>query len=89
MADSINIRVSGKLKHFIMQQVGLDGLYESASEYIRDLIRKDYDLKEKTKWEWLSKQLEEGINAEEKEFEIFNPEDIINQAKKEQLQNEI
>lgn len=87
MAESVNVRISGKLKNFIMQQVGFGGMYESASEYVRDLIRKDYDQKEKTKWDMLYKQLESGMNANKNEFETFNPDEIITLAKKEKYQN--
>lgn len=81
MADSINVRVSGKLKNFINRQISVNGLYESASEYVRDLIRKDYELQEEHKWTLLYEELEDGINADESQFLDFNPNDIILQAK--------
>jgi antitoxin ParD1/3/4 len=83
MAESVNVRISGKLKYFILQQVGINGLYESASEYIRDLIRRDYEQQEKYKWDQLYKHLEDGMNADETDFEVFNPDEIIALAKKE------
>lgn len=83
MAESVNIRISGKLRNFIMKQTGIDGLYESASEYIRDLIRKDYELKEEHKWNWLYHQLKDGMNADESEFVSFDSDEIIALAKKE------
>jgi len=83
MSESVNVRISGRLKNFIMQQISFNGLYESASEYIRDLIRKDYELQEKFKWNRLQEQLIDGINADEHDFIPFNPDEIINQAKKE------
>ncbi len=83
MSESVNIRISGRLKKFIAQQIGIDGLYESASEYVRDLIRKDYELQEKSKWHWLHEQLKDGLNADENDFIPFNPTEIINQAQKE------
>ena len=42
MAEAANARITGKLRPFIEEQVSPNGLYESASEYIRDLIRRDY-----------------------------------------------
>lgn len=39
MAGGINVRVTGKLRTFIAEQTSPSGLYESASEYVRDLIR--------------------------------------------------
>ncbi|HSA06347.1 MAG TPA: type II toxin-antitoxin system ParD family antitoxin [Candidatus Gastranaerophilales bacterium] len=83
MAESINVRLPEKLKDFINRQIGLDGLYESASEYIRDLIRKDYEIQEKNNWDYLYEELKDGINANENQFIEFNPDEIIAQAKKE------
>jgi antitoxin ParD1/3/4 len=37
----INARISGPLAAFVEKMVGPDGLYETPSEYIRDLIRRD------------------------------------------------
>jgi len=84
MAESVNVRIPEKLKNFINQQTGLNGFYESASEYIRDLIRKDYEIQEQHKWNGLYEELQGGINADESQFAIFNPDEIINMAKKEQ-----
>ncbi len=41
MAEGVNVRITGKLRTFIEEQAGINGLYESASEYVRDLIRRD------------------------------------------------
>jgi antitoxin ParD1/3/4 len=82
VAESVNIRITGKLKDFIAKQIGLNGLYESASEYIRDLIRRDYELHEDHKWTWLYNQLKDGMTADDSEFDDFDPEDIVRQAKK-------
>ena len=37
----INARLSGPLAVYLERMVGEDGLYETPSEYIRDLIRRD------------------------------------------------
>lgn len=37
----LNVRISGELAAFVLEMVGENGLYETPSEYIRDLIRKD------------------------------------------------
>lgn len=37
----LNVRVKGALAEHVDRLVGLSGLYENQSEYLRDLIRKD------------------------------------------------
>lgn len=39
----INARLSGPLAAFVQRMVGSKGLYETPSEYIRDLIRRDME----------------------------------------------
>ena len=38
---TMTVRVSGALSDFVAANVGETGAYESVSEYIRDLIRRD------------------------------------------------
>lgn len=42
---SLNIPLTEKLKEFINSQAGDDTMYSTASEYVRDLIRHDYEKK--------------------------------------------
>jgi len=83
MAEGVNVRITGKLRRFIEEQTSPNGLYESASEYVRDLIRRDYQRQEERKWNWLTDQLRPGMEAEESEFVPLDPEEIIKTAKKE------
>ena len=87
MAEGVNVRITGKLRRFIEQQVSADGLYESASEYVRDLIRRDYQRQEERKWSWLMDQLRPGMMADESEFVPLDPDEIIKAAKKEKAGN--
>jgi antitoxin ParD1/3/4 len=87
MAEGINVRVTGKLRRFIMEQTSHSGLYESASEYVRDLIRRDYKLQEERKWRWLMDQIRPGMEADESEFVTLDAEEIIKAAKKEKASN--
>jgi len=87
MAEGVNVRITGKLRRFIEEQVSSSGLYESASEYIRDLIRQDYQQQEKRKWSLLVDQLRLGMEADESEFVPLDPEEIIKAAKKEKAGN--
>ncbi len=46
MAEGVNVRFSGALKRFVEHRSSDDGLYSSVSEYIRDLVRRDYEADE-------------------------------------------
>lgn len=46
MSDRINARLSQPLAEFVARMVGVSGLYETPSEYIRDLIRHDMERRE-------------------------------------------
>lgn len=43
MSDRINTRLSQPLADFVDRMVGEAGLYETPSEYVRDLIRRDME----------------------------------------------
>ena len=87
MSEGLTVQVPDKLQQFINKQVGPDGLYESADEYMRDLIRRDYQQHESRKWSMLADQLRPGMYARESDFVDFNPEEIIKTAKKEKTGN--
>lgn len=75
-SENVNVRVTGDLRNHLQQQIGQYGLYENASEYIRDLIRRD--LKDrKASWEWLRQELEPGLRADEREFIHVTADDVI------------
>lgn len=75
-SESIHVRVTGPLQAHVRQQVGEDGLYENASEYIRALIRRD--LKGQTEaWDWLQKKLEPALRADEADYVSVSAEDVI------------
>ena len=46
MSERINARLSKPLAEFVGRMVGDDGLYETPSEYVRDLIRRDMERRE-------------------------------------------
>ena len=81
MTDTVTIRVSGPLRRFIDQRAGDNGLYESASEYLRDLIRHDFEAEEHRKWSALAQELKPAIDAKQSEFVAFDAKSIIKDAK--------
>ena len=46
MSERINARLSQPLAEFVDRMVGEAGLYETPSEYVRDLIRRDMERRE-------------------------------------------
>ena len=83
MAETITIRLSGPLRRFIDSRSCEDGLYESASEYLRDLVRHDFEKEERRKWASLISELQPALKADESEFVPFDVKGIIAEAQAE------
>ena len=81
MAEGVNVRFSGELHRFIQERTGESGLYASASEYIRDLVRHDYEQEEQRKWAWLRSELKAGAEASKAEFITVDADSLIAEAK--------
>jgi antitoxin ParD1/3/4 len=81
MAEGVNVRFAGELQKFIQERTGVSGLYASASEYIRDLVRRDYEREEQRKWEWLRQELKRGAEAPEADFVPLEADSLIAEAK--------
>ncbi len=81
MSDNINVRLPERLRHFIKEQTSGDGIYDSTSEYIRDLIRRDYERLENIKWQKLESILRPGLDASEDDFAAVARQDVIRAAK--------
>ncbi len=81
MPNTINVRLPDALHEFIETQTKGDGLYESVSEYVRDLVRRDLERVEAQKWQKLEGILLPGLRADESEFIERTAEDVISAAK--------
>ena len=79
-STNVNVRLSGKLMEHLEKQISDDGLFENASEYVRDLIRHDLQEQEKA-WGWLRSHLEPAILADDSEYINATPAEIIRDAK--------
>lgn len=75
-SGSIHVKVSGALQDHIQQQIGDEGLYENASEYIRALIRRDLQTREDA-WDTLQRELAPAMRADDSEFVAVSAEDVI------------
>ncbi len=81
MAEGINVRLSGALRKFVQEQAGPEGLYGSASEYVRDLVRKDFEREEERRWNRLHQELRSGIEATDDELVDFEPNGLVAEAR--------
>lgn len=81
MAAGVNVRFAGELQNFIQERVLKSGLYSSTSEYIRDLVRRDYEKEEQRKWAWLRNELQGGAVADESEFVPLNAGELLAKAR--------
>jgi putative addiction module CopG family antidote len=75
-SGSIHVKVGGLLQAHVQQQIGKDGLYENASEYIRALIRRDLETRDEA-WEALAKELAPAMRADDSEFVPVTADDVI------------
>jgi antitoxin ParD1/3/4 len=83
MSEGINVRLPGHLQEFVKEKSDPErGAFSSASEYIRDLIRHDYEAEEKRRWAVLRQELAEGMAAGPEEFESVSAKDIITEARR-------
>lgn len=82
MAEGVNVRFSGALKTFVEERAGASGLYGSVSEYIRDLVRRDYEREEGRRWDALHAELKDGLAAADSEFVPLDSAEILAEAKR-------
>jgi antitoxin ParD1/3/4 len=79
-SGSIHVKVSGVLREHIQQQIGEEGLYENASEYVRALIRNDLQSRDAA-WEELRRELVPAMWAADDQFTEVSAEDVIKRNK--------
>lgn len=82
MAEGVNVRFSGTLKEFVEHRSGPDGLYGSASEYIRDLVRRDYERDEAQRWDALHLELKDGMAASQTDFVPLDVKSTLAEARR-------
>lgn len=80
-AEGVNVRFTGILKKFVKQRATGSGLYSSASEYIRDLVRRDDEREEGERWDALHHELKAAMAAPDSEFIPLDAAEILAEAK--------
>ncbi len=74
---TLKIRLSAALKEFVAGHVGDAGPYESASEYVRDLIRRDKERVEGEKFECLRDELQHAFGKPEASYKALTAAEVI------------
>jgi antitoxin ParD1/3/4 len=77
----VNVRIPERLREFVEEMAGPGGLYQSPSEYVRDLIRRDYERQEEEKWSVLKAELQAGLEAPQTAFVEVTADEIIHEAR--------
>ena len=73
-----SLKITGRLEDFTRSQIDENGLYETASEYLRDLIRQDMERKNAKACFSLRGELIHGMKAPKSAFVEAIPADVIN-----------
>lgn len=82
---NLSVRLTGPLTEYVSGRVGAEGDYDNASEYVRDLIRRDREREERRSFERLRATLQEAFaqpdeDAVEMDFESFKARRNLPQA---------
>ena len=76
-AMTMTVRLSGPLSDFVAANVGENGDYESVSEYVRDLIRRDKARSEQEAFDRLKAELERAFAAPDNTYHALTAADVI------------
>jgi Arc/MetJ-type ribon-helix-helix transcriptional regulator len=73
----MTVRLGGVLSDFVGANVGEDGSYENASQYIRDLIRRDKERVERQAFDRLKGELARAFAAPNSCYELLSAAQVI------------
>ena len=80
-ATTMTVRLSGALSEFVAANVSETGDYESVSEYVRDLIRRDKVRSEREAFDRLKAELERAFAAPDDTYHALSAADVIAKSK--------
>ena len=80
-SPNVTLRLTGSLREHLAECTGLHGAYETPSEYLRDLIRRDMEHKETQKWERVRTALAEGLATPDSHYKKLSSDDIKRKAR--------
>ena len=76
-STTMTVRLSGALSDFVSANVGETGDYESVSEYVRDLIRRDKARTEREAFHRLKAELERAFAAPDDTYHALSAAEVI------------
>ena len=79
---TMTVRLSGALSEFVAANVSETGDYESVSEYVRDLIRRDKARSEREAFDRLKAELERAFAAPDDTYLALSAADVIAKNKR-------
>lgn len=82
MATTLNVRINGPLEEFVKQNIGEWGTYENASEYVRDLIRRDHERAEVERFNALKAELQRAFATPDSDYVEVSAEEVIERNRK-------
>ena len=74
---TMTVRVSSALSDFVSANVGESGAYESVSEYIRDLIRRDMARAAQEAFNLLKAELTRAFAAQDESYHALSASEVI------------
>ena len=78
---SIHVELSDTLSDFVATNIGDDGLYLDAGDYVRDLIRRDLERVEQEKFETLKAELQRAFAAPDSAYKPLDREEFLARAR--------
>lgn len=81
---NLSVRLTEPLTEFVTHRVGTKGDYDNASEYVRDLIRRDREREERLAFDRLKATLQEAFAQPDDAYTKTSLEDVLarNKARK-------
>lgn len=74
---TVTVRLNATLSDFVSTNVQQDGSYENVSEYLRDLIRRDMERKEKQAFDRLKAELTHAFAAPDEAYRPLTAAEVI------------
>lgn len=74
---TMTVRLSGALSDFVASNVDENGAYENISEYVRDLIRRDKERREREALDRLKAELNQAFAAPEESYVALTAAEVI------------
>ncbi|WP_417516950.1 hypothetical protein [Minwuia sp.] len=74
---NLSVRLTAPLTAFVSQRVGVEGDYDNASEYVRDLIRRDRDRTEEVAFRRLKSTLRDAHAAPDADYVQVSAAEVV------------